>query len=64
MSTILVSRPGIYQIAGTVYLGSNTTLRFAPGVFLKKVWDQDPFSHILINKGASTKNWNDHISVE
>ncbi len=62
--TIVVSHPGIYQIAGTVYLGSNTSLNFGNGVFLKKVLDQGPFSHVLLNKGARTKTYDEHISVE
>lgn len=34
--TIIVSQPGTYKIAGTVYLGSNTSLVFGNNVFLKK----------------------------
>ena len=62
--TITVSKPGIYQVAGTVYVGSNTSLILGAGVFLKKVADKGPFSHVLLNKGARTKTYDEHISIE
>ncbi len=61
--TIMVSRPGIYSIAGTVYLGSNTSLVFGNNVFIKKVAEPDPFTHVLLNKGALTKTYDEHITV-
>ena len=62
--TIVVSRPGIYPVSGTVYLSSQTTLIFGNGVFLKKVAEQGPFSHVLLNKGALTRTYDQHIAVE
>ena len=62
--TIVVTEPGIYPMAGTVYIGSNTSLIFGNGVCLKKVDDQGPFSHILLNKGALTKSYDEHITIE
>lgn len=62
--TVVVSRPGVYNTAGTVYVGSDTSLVFGNGVFLRKVADQGPFSHVLLNKGARTKTFDEHISVE
>jgi len=62
--TIMVSKPGVYKIAGTVYLGSETSLIFGNGVFLKKVAEQGAFSHVLLNKGALTKTYDEHITVE
>ena len=62
--TIQVSRPGIYKLAGTVYMGSNTSLIFGNNIFLKKVDEQGKFSHVLINKGALTKTYNENITVE
>jgi hypothetical protein len=35
--TIVVSQPGVYKIADTVFLGSHTSLIFGNDVFLKKV---------------------------
>jgi hypothetical protein len=62
--TVVISRPGVYPIAGTVYIGSHTTLRCGNGVFLKKVEERGPFMHVLLNKGALTKTWDEHIGVE
>ena len=61
--TSVVSRPGIYKLAGTVFLGSNTSLIFGNNVFIKKVAEPEPYTHVLLNKGALTKSWNEHITV-
>ncbi len=62
--TIVVSRPGTYPIAGTVFLGSDTTLSFGNNVFLKKVAEHGAFTSVLLNKGALTKTYDRHIAVE
>ena len=62
--TIVVSRPGTYKIAGTVYVGSNTSLIFGNNVFLKKVAEPDTFTHVLLNKGALTMTYDQHITIE
>jgi hypothetical protein len=62
--TITVSLPGTYKIAGTVFIGSNTTLIFGNNVFLEKVPENGPFSHVLLNKGALTRTFDDHITIE
>jgi hypothetical protein len=62
--TITVSQPGIYKIAGTVFIGGNTSLIFGNKVSLKKVAEQGPFAHVLLNKGALTKIYDEHISIE
>lgn len=62
--TILVSHPGTYKMAGTVYIGSNTSLIFGNNVFLKKVDEQGAFSHVIVNKGAATKTYDEHITIE
>ncbi len=62
--TIIVSKPGIYKIAGTVYIGSYTTLQFGNNVFLKKVNEKGLFSHVLLNKGALTKTYDEHIVID
>jgi len=61
--TIIVSQSGTYNLAGTVYIGSNTTLEFGNGVFIKKVIENGPYSHVFLNKGAGTKQYNEHISI-
>lgn len=62
--TINVTQPGTYRIAGTVYIGSHTALRFDPGVILKKVDEIGPFSHVLLNKGALTRTYDQDITVD
>lgn len=61
--TVVVSRPGTYALAGTVYVGSDTTLVFGAGVFVKKVDERGPFTHVLLNKGALTRTWDERIAV-
>jgi hypothetical protein len=62
--TIGVSQPGTYRMARTVYVGSNTSLVFGNGVFLKKVDEEGPFSHVLLNKGALTKTHDQDITID
>ena len=62
--TIIVSQPGTYKMAGTIYIGSNTSLIFSNNVFLKKVNEQGEFSHLIVNKGASTKTYDQNITIE
>ncbi|WP_228780129.1 hypothetical protein [Aquiflexum lacus] len=62
--SIHVNRPGTYKIAGTVYIGSHTSLVFGNGVFLQKVDEEGTFTHVLLNKGALTKNYDEHISIQ
>jgi hypothetical protein len=62
--TIVVSQPGTYKIAGTVFIGSHTSVIFGHNVFLKKSDEQGPFCHVLLNKGARTKTYTEHISVD
>lgn len=62
--TFWISQPGEYKIAKTVYVGSNTSLIFGNNVFLKKVVEEEPFSHVFLNKGALTKTYNENIQIE
>jgi hypothetical protein len=62
--TIVVSHPGTYKIAGTIYIGSNTSLVFGNNVFLKKVNEKGTFTHVFLNKGALTKSYDQHITIE
>ncbi|MBD0777800.1 hypothetical protein HPE56_08345 [Maribacter sp. ANRC-HE7] len=62
--TIVVSTPGTYEISSTVYIGSNTSLKFGNNVFLKKVNDEGGFTHVLLNKGALTKTYDQNVLIE
>ncbi|MEP0366851.1 MAG: hypothetical protein ABJN36_11470 [Cyclobacteriaceae bacterium] len=61
---IIVSQPGTYKVASTSYIGSNTSIEFGKGVILQKVDEEGAFSHVLLNKGALTRTWDEHISVK
>ena len=62
--TITITKPGTYKMAGTVYIGSNTSLVFGNNVFLKKVDEQGAFAHVFINKGALTRTYDQNITIE
>lgn len=62
--TVKINVPGIYKIAGTVYVGSNTTLKFGKGVKLEKVNEQGDFSHVILNKGASRREYDRNIEID
>jgi hypothetical protein len=62
--TIIVSKPGTYRIAETVYISSNTTLDLGNGVFLQKVNETGVFTHVILNKGALTKKYDQNITIK
>lgn len=62
--TIIISTPGTYKLAGTVYIGSNTSLIFGNNVFIKKVNEKGVFTHVILNKGALTKQYDNNITIE
>jgi hypothetical protein len=62
--TIVVSQPGTYKLAGTVYVGSYTSILFGNNVFIKKVDEKGVFTHVLLNKGALTKKFDEHITID
>ncbi len=62
--TILVDRPGIYDIDAPLCIGSYTTLKFENGAILRKVNVSGNFAFALVNKGAYEKRWDEHIVVQ
>lgn len=62
--TISVTRPGTYDIAATVYLGSHTSLTFGSGVVLRKVPERGEFTHVLLNRGALRRERDTGIRIE
>ena len=62
--TIVVHQPGEYKLAGTVYIGSYTTIEFGNGVFIKKVNEEGSFSYVFLNKGTLTRVYDEHIRIE
>ena len=62
--TIIVDKPGIYDIDAPLKIGSYTTLVFENGAVIRKVAsEKGGFVHALINKGAFEKRWDEHIVV-
>lgn len=61
--TIVVDRPGIYELDDTLYIGSNTTLIFENGAAVRKIHRDGRNLHVLLNRGALTKTWDEHITV-
>ncbi len=62
--TVAVSKQGTYKMAGTVYVGSNTTLQFGNNTYLKKVNEKGDFTHVILNKGALTKIYDQNIIID
>jgi hypothetical protein len=62
--TIIVSRPGVYKLAGTVSLTSNTTLSFGNNVKIEKVNEVGAFSHVFVNKGAANRVYDRNIEID
>lgn len=62
--TITVSRPGTYKLAGTITIGDNTSLVFGNGTIIQKSAENGHFTHVFINKGAYTRQYNHNITIE
>ena len=61
--TIVVDRPGVYDIDAELRIGSYTTLEFENGAALRKVPVNGKFAYAIVNKGALEKRWDEHIIV-
>jgi len=67
--TVAVTCAGTFDVASTVYLRSNTHLRFAAGARLRKVRPPTttahaPFVHVLLNRGAVARRTDYNITIE
>ncbi len=61
--TITVSKPGIYKVSGTAYIGDNTSLICGAGVVIEKSGEKGRFTHVILNKGALTRTYNHNITL-
>ncbi|WP_080058420.1 glycoside hydrolase family protein [Spirosoma aerolatum] len=61
--TILISKMGTYKLAGTVYIGDNTSLVFGNGVVVEKSNETGRFTHVFLNKGALERVYNHNITI-
>lgn len=64
-SSVEVTAPGIYDMAGTVKLPSDTHLTFGSGVILRRVplKDRNLEGNLFINEGAFEGRFNENISI-
>jgi hypothetical protein len=60
--TVLVGTPGIYDIGATIKIGSDTTLFFGAGVYLRRA-AQTVGGYLFINKGAYSRSWDRNIRI-
>lgn len=62
---IIVTEQGIYDMAGTVRLPSNTNLKFCEGVILRRVplENKNLEGNLFINEGAFDGRYNENISI-
>jgi hypothetical protein len=63
--TIKIGKSGQYDIDSTLFIPSNTTLRFCPGVTLRKVQTgaSTYFTNLFVNKGAITGVSDSNINI-
>ena len=61
--TVRVETPGTYDVDGPLFIGSNTTLEFAPKVFIRR-GQGGKLQPFLVNKGVLSGDWNENIRVE
>ncbi|WP_375444773.1 hypothetical protein [uncultured Fibrella sp.] len=61
--TITISKVGTYKMAGTVYIGDNTSLIFGAGVVVEKSNEAGKFTHVFLNKGALNRVYNHNITI-
>lgn len=62
---IVVDKPGVYRVSGTLFLDSDTDLRFGEGVVLQRARNDAGVAatHVLLNRGALTRTYDENISV-
>jgi hypothetical protein len=65
---VVVRRPGTYDVSATSYVGSDTSITFEAGVWLRKVVDPSagPFTHVLLNRAAlrrAENAWDERIGI-
>lgn len=60
---IEVTVPGVYALSDTILIGSNTTLRFGEGVYIKRESHQEEAGYAFVNKGAYTREYDENITI-
>lgn len=60
---VRLDAPGVYPLADTVYVGSDTTLSFGAGVYIRREHDGTTHGSLFVNRGALSSEWNKNISI-
>lgn len=62
---ILIDYPGTYEVSKKLFVDSNTDIVCAPGVYFKRALGEDGKTarHIFVNRGATTRTYNENISI-
>lgn len=58
--TVRVTTPGVYDLDGTVLIGSDTALECGAGVYFRRAGS---FCHLLLNKGALRRSYDHGIRI-
>jgi hypothetical protein len=62
---IRIVEPGVYDVEGTIKIGSDTSLIFGANVYIRRVTtDNQKLLPLFINKGAYTRSYDSHIKIE
>lgn len=62
--TILITLPGVYDLADTVLIPAHTHVIFGANTFVRKTAENGPFTHVFLNKGALTRTVDHGIRLE
>lgn len=62
-SEIEVTLPGEYALSDTVRIGSNTTLSFGEGVYIRRERNEEETGYVFINRGAYHRTYDENITI-
>ena len=60
---ILIDKPGKYDVVGTAYIGSDTTLEFVSGASLRRVPSGNGDGALIMNKSAEKRLYDENIVI-
>ena len=64
--TIVIDKPGIYDLSDTIVLSDDTALCFGAGVYVRRALSEDGAQrqgYVFVNRGAYSRAWNHDISI-
>lgn len=60
---IIIDEKGTYDVCGTVLIGSDTTLEFSAGTYIRRVSTGCGDDALILNKGAYTRTYDHNITI-